>query len=372
LFSRKAKNSSNGSTGVHSGERIISLQPAVFSDAGPLEIVQIELAGKPLTLGQPFASNENWLKDLKITIRNASTKAITHFAFGGGLIKSLDEELKISESYQEGIAWKFGKYFDPQKEKEKGITLQSGEVVELTYVDVDPYYTRATQSERGAFCKLEIGPSVVQFEDGTVDPSSRINLDSLTGSRTSELTWHSENDLRSERQPFRGRIVAYRPVDRISQLPSFAPNKEVFLFKVDTNHGTDSRIVKIEYEYFGLTNISEAMLDAAPLLTLKAKRDKSCDQSYDQFLSTAPKLKQQGSDDVVVGGVEFVENFKDLKIPPKRILPCYFLEKNDFHIAGLRSEEKAEDTANNALPNVLLITQDLNGREKKPLLRNLE
>jgi hypothetical protein len=153
----------------------------------------------------------------------------------------------------------------------------------------------------------------------------------------------SSNINPNDRQPFSGRIVAYRLLDRISQLPSFAPNKEVFLFKVNTDQGTgESRIVKIEYEHFGITNISQAILEAAPLLTLKAKREKNCDQTYDQFLSTAPKLKQGGSDDVLIGGVEFVENFKDLNIAPERILPCYALEKGDFRETGHR-EEKLRD-----------------------------
>lgn len=139
----------------------------------------------------------------------------------------------------------------------------------------------------------------------------------------------------TRKSKFVGRIVAYRPGDRISQVASFSPNKEVFLFKIE-NSKTRKRpqFVKIEYRHFGITNISQATLEATPLLALKATRDESCDQTYDQFVSTAPTLRQEGSDKGLINGITLIEGFKDLKMAPAMILRCYVIGKGDLQVLG--------------------------------------
>jgi hypothetical protein len=41
-----------------------------------------------------------------------------------------------------------------------------------------------------------------------------------------------------------GRIIAYRPVDRISQVVSFAPNLEIFLFELETPGGVKAGLLQ--------------------------------------------------------------------------------------------------------------------------------
>ncbi|HSS22462.1 MAG TPA: hypothetical protein VLL54_20495 [Pyrinomonadaceae bacterium] len=156
-------------------DRVIYLLRA-STDESQLAIVQIELSGKTITPGQVFAADENWLRNLKIRITNLSDKPITSFVLSGGLIGGVNEKLTTFESYEEGIAWKFGEYSDPKSggEKRKGITLLSNQVVELGYESMDPYYNNAREFERGSFCKLELGPASIQFEDGTTETASRI------------------------------------------------------------------------------------------------------------------------------------------------------------------------------------------------------
>lgn len=178
--------------------RVIHLHPAGASEEGALEIIQIELAGKAITLGQPFEADENWLKELRIKFRNVSNKPITHFNFGGGLIRGLEQELGIFESYQEGIAWDFGKQFDPQsdEEKQKSIALQPGEVVELAYENVASYYKRT--DEIGAFCKLVLGPTGIQFADGTTDANGKIRFVDKTSMATRKNTPPSKQSARCQ------------------------------------------------------------------------------------------------------------------------------------------------------------------------------
>jgi hypothetical protein len=52
------------------------------SDARVLEIVDIKVDGKPITIGQPFTANERWLNTLTFTVRNISRKTVSLFAFG--------------------------------------------------------------------------------------------------------------------------------------------------------------------------------------------------------------------------------------------------------------------------------------------------
>jgi hypothetical protein len=139
----------------------------------------------------------------------------------------------------------------------------------------------------------------------------------------------------TRKSKFVGRIVAYRPADRISQVASFSPNEEVFLFEIeDGKTRKRPQIVKIEYRHFGITNISQETLEATSLMILKAKRNASCDQTYDQFVSTAPTLREQGSENGFISGVSFIEKFKDLRIASEEILRCYVIEKGDLQILG--------------------------------------
>jgi hypothetical protein len=129
-----------------------------------------------------------------------------------------------------------------------------------------------------------------------------------------------------------GKIIAYRPFDRIGQAVSFVPNSELFLLKTEVGRrNTKPEFVKIQYRHFGFTDITDQILDEAPILTLKVKRDASCDQSYKEFLSSAPRVPVDGSTDNS-GSVIFTERFKHTKLAPDYVLKCYVLEKGGFEV----------------------------------------
>lgn len=63
--------------------RLVDWQPVrILSEARVLEIVDVTVAGKSITLGQPFAANDDWLDTLTFRVRNVSGKPIKLFGFG--------------------------------------------------------------------------------------------------------------------------------------------------------------------------------------------------------------------------------------------------------------------------------------------------
>ena len=142
-----------------------------------LELVEIKVAGNPVLLGQPFDADEDWVKKMTLRVKNISNKPIVAFGVGGGLLTSIDEELPPYASFQYGIGWNWGKGFNPAKEKLRGAVLKPGEVVELSYVNVDQL-TRKVLAQAGeeAFCKLKFMAPSIQYADGTVDSIPRMRF----------------------------------------------------------------------------------------------------------------------------------------------------------------------------------------------------
>ena len=142
-----------------------------------LELVELRVAGKPVITGQPFDADENWLKGLTLRVKNIGDKPIVAFGVGGGLLSGVDEELPPRASFRYGIAWNWGKGFDPEKGKPTGAVLKPGETVELSYVNVDGLTRKVLAREgEGAFCKLKFMAPAVQYEDGTDPPMPRMRF----------------------------------------------------------------------------------------------------------------------------------------------------------------------------------------------------
>jgi hypothetical protein len=64
-------------------DRVVDWQPVVIkSETNVLEIVDIKIAGKSITIGRSFTADDNWLNALTFRVRNVSGKTIKHFGFG--------------------------------------------------------------------------------------------------------------------------------------------------------------------------------------------------------------------------------------------------------------------------------------------------
>ena len=144
-------------------------------DEIPLELVEIKVAGRPVILGQAFDADESWLKNMTLLVKNVGSKPIIAFEVGGGLLAAVDEELPRYASFRYGIGWTWGKGFAPEKEKAKGAVLKPGQIVELSYVNVNEEY-RQMLAKEGTFSKLKFMAPGVQYQDGTVDLLSRMRF----------------------------------------------------------------------------------------------------------------------------------------------------------------------------------------------------
>jgi len=150
-------------------KKIIYLFEADPSDEVLLEVLEIDVSGTPVTPGKPFESDENWIKHLRFKFKNVSDKPIVLFNFGGGILKGIDEKVEMGYSYKRGVVWRFGKYFDPKKEKRRGIVFQPGAITDLTYDQLYPLYKHPeAQKDQGISCKLEIGLNSIQFRNGAL------------------------------------------------------------------------------------------------------------------------------------------------------------------------------------------------------------
>jgi hypothetical protein len=137
-------------------------------DEVSLELVGINLAGKPIALDKPFDADENWLKNMTLRVKNVGTKPIVAFGVGGGLLRGVTEELPDHASFEYGVGWNWGKNFNPDKEKHHGPVLNVGDTIELSYADVDALTRRVLAKEgEGAFCKLKFMGPAIQYADGS-------------------------------------------------------------------------------------------------------------------------------------------------------------------------------------------------------------
>jgi len=133
-----------------------------------LELVEIKLAGNPITLDKLFDADDHWLKNLTLSVKNIGTKPIVAFGVGGGLLYAVAEELPPHASFEYGIAWNWGKSFNPDKEKHQGPVLNVGDTVELSYANVDALTRRVLAKEgEGVFCKLKFMAPAIQYSDGS-------------------------------------------------------------------------------------------------------------------------------------------------------------------------------------------------------------
>jgi hypothetical protein len=68
---------------------------------------------------------------------------------------------------------------------------------------------------------------------------------------------------------FKGRIAAYRPVDRM-QVVSFVANKELLLFQTES---ASNDWLKVVYAHQGFSDIKDDVLSGAQAISISVRRD---------------------------------------------------------------------------------------------------
>jgi hypothetical protein len=93
----------------------------------------------------------------------------------------------------------------------------------------------------------------------------------------------------------KGTIVAYDPIFHAMKQASFVKNLEVTIIDLGTT-GHPKRIVKVIFEGFGKSQLSQDVLDGEKLFEGRAVRDKSCDETHPRILGQIePEQAFQGS-----------------------------------------------------------------------------
>jgi hypothetical protein len=145
-------------------ERIVDWHPVRnVSAAKVLEIVDIKIAGKSITIGQPFTANEDWLDTLTFRIRNISGKTIKLLGFGVAF-----PEINAN-GHTPGFSVVYG-VDAAQRDSSLRKFMVADEEVDLKLPEDQLAIMRQVSLNTGgtsSLSKINILPGLVTFEDGS-------------------------------------------------------------------------------------------------------------------------------------------------------------------------------------------------------------
>lgn len=90
----------------------------------------------------------------------------------------------------------------------------------------------------------------------------------------------------AQSRKFTGQIFAYSPWEHLLKLSSFVPNQEIVIFRL-RNRPT---FVKLVFVSFGQEQLNEKYFDGSTTISVRAKRDTSCDETAPQFFGRSEPL----------------------------------------------------------------------------------
>jgi hypothetical protein len=138
--------------------------------AVPLEIVGIIVERKPVRLGQSFVAGDDWMRGLKVRMKNVSGKtslrATQSFSLPETKDKYVQGEFVVSLRYGKAA---YVEAIGGDTDEEKQPAVMPGEEFELTWID--RIYERERQfvaqgSGVTEFSRATFGTASVSFEDG--------------------------------------------------------------------------------------------------------------------------------------------------------------------------------------------------------------
>ena len=151
----------------------MSLEPGgalVQADVVAIEIIEIKVAGVPVTLGQPFTAGEDWLKDLTVRVRNVSAKPMVWVSMGFGM-----PEAKLVRDGREsfmGFQVEYVRGGIPREGAPAMKAIMPGEEAELVcFAQAYPGFKKQVEKRTGvkSINTLRTGGDVkVVFEDNTM------------------------------------------------------------------------------------------------------------------------------------------------------------------------------------------------------------
>lgn len=131
-----------------------------------LEIVEIKLGDKLISLGQPFSASDDWLKNLTIKMKNISDKPIYSIMITFSLPEAQYKEFSLPEAQYKDVI--MGKSLDYWRMR---VIMPDEEFdLPMDFIFRDKGMENIVQKTGvTTFSKLIIGnPTAVRFEDNTV------------------------------------------------------------------------------------------------------------------------------------------------------------------------------------------------------------
>jgi hypothetical protein len=116
----------------------------------------------------------------------------------------------------------------------------------------------------------------------------------------------------------RGTIIAYDPMYHVLKQASFVKNLEVTVADLGST-GNPQQLVKVVFEGFGKSQLSQDVLNGEKPFQVHAVRDKSCDEAHPRILSQAESEQAfQGSGTFLLNQVH-----RTTPLGPVENLVCY-------------------------------------------------
>ena len=128
-------------------------------DIPKLEITGIEIGDMVVNLNEQFTADENWLRNLKITVKNVSKSKLKCVSVSFGLLETVDMKMKPSESWGWRLSlWK-GDCISEDGRSGDRWRLDRGAEFELTYVaNLSKLTKKFADPKIGSWEKLVLEP----------------------------------------------------------------------------------------------------------------------------------------------------------------------------------------------------------------------
>lgn len=110
-----------------------------------------------------------------------------------------------------------------------------------------------------------------------------------------------------------GKIVAYDPLAHAAKSATFSANKETLILEAPSHK---AKYIKVTFLSFGTTQVDPKYFSGGEPLTVKALRDKTCDERYPSFVA-------QVTLDQKTGTYLLTDAFKNSPPPKIKTVECY-------------------------------------------------
>jgi hypothetical protein len=104
-----------------------------------VEILYIGVGTRSIEINEAFIADDNWLRDLRIGIKNISPQTLTCVGISFGVLAEIDTKLKAQESWPWGLGFYRGDC-DPGQKTGRKLRLAPGEQTVLDSSDVPRLY----------------------------------------------------------------------------------------------------------------------------------------------------------------------------------------------------------------------------------------